>query len=154
MVADETHLLLLVKVQSELCRYMLARQRRISLRALLLLLQGFTTMERLATDHSLSASSQRGLVARLVAAYLSFKRSLADRRLMAAGKTAAGEKRADARRQGPAPDTAGRGRAIESGLKEKAYYLIPAGHVDGLQEAVRSGFEALRALIEDKKKSA
>ena len=147
MVADEKHLLLLVKVQSELCRYMLARRRRIAPRALLLLLQGFTTLHRLAADHRLSASRQRDQVARLVGAHLAFKRSLA------AGKTAARGPRTDDRRQGPAPATPGRRRGFENGLGRKAYYLIPADHVDDLREAVRSGFETLRALIVNGKKS-
>jgi hypothetical protein len=144
MVADEKHLLLLVKVQSELCRYMLARRRRISPRALLLLLKGFTTLERLATDHRLSVSRQRGLVARLVTAHLAFKRSLAAGRLRAAGKTAA---------RGLPPVTPGRRRDVAGGLEKKAYYLIPADHVEDLRETFRSGFEALRALMVDRKKS-
>jgi hypothetical protein len=153
MVADEKHLLLLIKVQSELCRYMLARQRSIPLRALMLLLQGLTTMERLATDHRLSASRQRDLVTRLVTAHLAFKRSLIPNREMASSKTAAREPGTDGRRERIASVTAGRSGTSESGLEKKAYVLIPADHVDDLLEAVRSGFEALRSLIMEKKKS-
>lgn len=154
MVADEKHLLLLVRVQSELCRHMLARRRRISPQALLLLLQGFTTMQRLATDHRLSASRQRYLVARLVMAHLAFKKSLVVRQGLADGQSAAMAPRNDARWHGLPPLTAGRSRTLESGLEKRAYYLIPADHVDDLREAFRSGFEALQALIVEKKRGA
>jgi hypothetical protein len=153
MVADEKPLLLLVKVQSELCRYMLARRRRISPRALLLLLQGFTTLERLATDHRLSASRQRGLVARLVTAHLAFKQSLTARRGQAAGKPDARGPRTEPRRQVLPSPTTGRKQAAESGLEKQAYYLIPADHVDDLRQVIHSGFEALRALLTEEKKS-
>lgn len=154
MVADEKHLLLLLKVQSELCRYMLARRRRISPRALLLLLRGFTTMERLATDHRLSASRQRDLVARLVMAHLAFKKSLASRQGMAKGQAAAPVPRTGGRQHGLPAVAGARTRASESGLEEKAYYLIPADHVDDLRQVIQSGFETMQALILEKKKGA
>jgi len=151
MVADEKHLLVLLKVQSELCRHMLARRRRISPRALLLLLRGFNTLERLATDHRLSASRQRDLVARLVKAHLALKKSLVSRQVMAEERQAP---QIDARRHGLAFAAAGRSRALEGGFEKKAYYLIPADHVDDLREAFHSGFKALQALIVEKKKGA
>jgi small GTP-binding protein len=154
MVADEKHLLLLVRVQSELCRHMLARRRRISPRALLLLLQGFTTLQRLATDHRLSASRQRDLVARLVTAHLAYKKSLISKQSRPEQPAAAKAPRTGARRHGVPAVTAGRRRALESGLEKKAYYLIPADHVDDLREAFRSGFKALQALIVEKQKGA
>jgi hypothetical protein len=152
MVADEKHLLLLVKIQSELCRHMLARRRRISPRALLLLLKGFATLERLATDHRLSASSQRSMVSRLVTAHLAFKQSLIARRGQAAGRPDAKGPRPGTRQQGLPPAATGRKRAAANGLEKRAYYLIPAGDLDDLRQVIESGFEALRAVLAEKQK--
>lgn len=129
LVAEETHLVLLVKVQSELCRHMLHRRRNIAPQALMLLLRAFALMERLALDRSLSAARGRGLVAPLVRAHLEFKRSLAPGGAAAAGKPA-----------GSAGD-----------LARQAYYLIPAEHVVELRRFIQQGFEELRILMAQRK---
>ena len=137
MVADEKHLVLLIKVQSELCRHMLDRRRNISPQALMLLLKGFTTMELLAVDHDLSAARRRDLIAPLVKAHLAFKRSLAPTRGAAARTAAAAEgPRADSRSRLPAGD-----------LERRAYYLIPVDHVEELRRFIQAGFEELGILI-------
>jgi hypothetical protein len=129
LVADNTHLVLLVKVQSELCRHMLDRRRNISPQALMLLLRGFTLLERLAMDRRLSAARGRELVAPLVRAHLEFKQALAPGGVAAAGKV----------------------KGSAGNLARRAYYLIPVDHLEELRRFVEEGFEELRSLISQRK---
>jgi hypothetical protein len=149
LAADDKHFVLLINVQSELCRHMLDRRRNISPQAMMLLLKGFTTMERLAMDDGLSASRRRELVAPLVKAHLSFKRSLArSRGATADGKMAAAERppTAGRRRRHPAV-AAGPSRPSAGGLERRAYYLIPVDHMEELRRFIQAGFEELGILI-------
>ena len=153
LAADDKHLVLLIKVQSELCRHMLDRRRNISPQALMLLLKGFTTMERLAMDDGLSAARRRELVAALLKAHLAFKRSLAPSRWAAAeGKMAAAEgpPTAGRRRRHPAVST-GPSRPSVGDLERKAYYLIPVDHMEELRSFIQAGFEELGILISQRK---
>jgi len=152
MAADETHLVLLIKVQSELCRHMLDRRRHVSPQALMLLLKGFTLMERLAMDQGLSAARQRELIAPLVRAHLAFKRSLAPPRGAAVEKATGAERmRADERRRrSPAAPTS-RARPSAAELERRAYYLIPVDHVEELRRLIQAGFEELGILISQRK---
>lgn len=152
MVADDKHLMLLIKVQSELCRHMLDRRRNISPQALMLLLSGFTLMERLAMDHGLSTARRRELVAPLVRAYLSFKRSLTPSRGAGAGRAtaAAGPRTEDRRYRRPATPT-GRSRPSAGELERRAYYLIPVEHLQELRRLIQAGFEELGILVSQRK---
>jgi hypothetical protein len=152
LAADDKHLVLLIKVQSELCRHMLDRRHDISPRALMLLLRGFRTMERLATNHGLSAARRRELVVLLVKAHLAFKRSLTPSRGAAPkGKMAAAEEPPTVeRRRHPAASTAP-GRPSAGDLERRAYYLIPVDHMEELRSFIRAGFEELGILISQRR---
>lgn len=137
--ADERHVLVLIKLQSELCRYMTRRRRRIPSRALMVLMMGFRAMERLATDHGLSAASQRRLVERVLGEFMAFKHSLPS-----------GGARAAARR--PADDGA-RGPAAATRLDSRAYYLIPVDHLEALQGFLKGEFQRLGSQLASCRKS-
>jgi hypothetical protein len=143
LVADEAHLALLTKVQSELCRHMLDRRHNISPQALMLLMKGFTLMDRLATDPDLSAARRRELVLPFVKTHLTFKQSLAPAWKAAAAKATAAEK----------PLREGRSRPPAGGLERRAYYLIPVDHVDELRRLIQAGFEELGILISQRKQT-
>jgi len=133
--ADERHVLVLIKLQSELCRYMTRRRRNIPSRALMVLMMGFRAMERLATDHGLSAASQRRLVGRVLNEFMAFKHSLP-----ANGGARTPERKpadGDARRPAVGPRLDSRG----------AYYLIPVDHLEELQRFLRGEFQRLGSLL-------
>jgi hypothetical protein len=152
MVADDKHLMLLIKVQSELCRHMLDRRRNISPQALMLLLRGFTLMERLAMDHGLSTARRRELVAPLVRAHLSFKQSLRPTGRAGAGRAAAAEGLPPGDRPYRRPATpAGPSRPSAGDLERRAYYLIPVDHLQELRRLIQAGFEELGILVSQRK---
>jgi len=132
--ADERHVLVLIKLQSELCRYMTRRRRRIPSRALMVLMMGFRAMERLATDHGLSAASQRRLVGRVLNEFMAFKHSLPARG--AARRSERTPAEGEARR--PADRTQ---------LDSRAYYLIPVDHLEELQRFLKGEFQRLGSLL-------
>lgn len=153
LAADDPHLVLLIKVQSELCRHMLDRRRNIPPQALMLLLKGFTLMEQLAMDHGLSAARRRELVAPLVKAHLAFKRSLAPAQAAAAQEkmgAAEGPPTVGREHRHPAAST-GRRRPSEGDLERRAYYLIPVDHMQELRRLIQAGFEELGILISQQK---
>jgi hypothetical protein len=153
LAADDQHLVLLIRVQSELCRHMLDRRHNISPRALMLLLKGFTTMERLATDRGLSAARRRELVVPLVKAHLAFKRSLAPSRGVAVEErvTAAEGPPAVARQPRHPAAPAAPGRASLGSLERRAYYLVDVDHMEELRSLIQAGFEELGILITQRK---
>ena len=128
--ADERHMLVLIKLQSELCRYMLHRRRNIPPHALMILMTGFKVMERLATDHGLSVANQRRLVEQVVTEFMSFKHSLP-------GGGRKPERRAATGARKPAAGP----------LEPRAYYLIPVDHVEDLRGFLRGEFERLGRLL-------
>ncbi|MGE5256170.1 MAG: hypothetical protein ACM3KE_05835 [Hyphomicrobiales bacterium] len=153
LAANDQHLVLLIKVQSELCRHMLDRRHKISPRALLLLLKGFTTMERITMDHGLSTARRRELVVPLVKAHLAFKQSLAPSREASIEERVAAAEGPNAisrRRRHPA-SPAGAGRPSAGGLERKAYYLIPVDNMEELRSFIQAGFEELGLLISQRK---
>jgi hypothetical protein len=139
--AEERHLVLLIRLQSELCRYMTGRRRNIPPQALMVLMIAFRAMERLATDHRLTVPDRRRLVERVLNEFLAFKRTLA----------------ADRRSRPPAagtepPDTPSRNGGP---LKPQAYYLIPVNHVDDLRGFLKAEFDRLeRALSASRNRSS
>jgi hypothetical protein len=137
--ADERHVLVLIKLQSELCRYMTRRRRRIPSRALMVLMMGFRAMERLATDHGLSAASQRRLVERVLGEFMAFKHSLPSGGAHAAARP-------------PADDDA-RGPAAATRLDSRAYYLIPVDHLEALQGFLKGEFQRLGSQLASCRKS-
>lgn len=138
--ADERHVQVLIKLQAELCRYMTQRRRSIPPRALMILMMGFRAMERLATDHGLSAASQRRLVERVLGEFMAFKHSLPARG--AARRSERTPAEGEARR--PADRTQ---------LDSRAYYLIPVDHLEALQGVLREEFQRLgRLLVADRKR--
>jgi hypothetical protein len=149
LVANETHLVLLLNIQSELCRHMLDRRRQISPQALMLLLKGFSLMERLALDRGLPAARRRELVAPLVRAHLAFRRSLEPQRGAAAGRATAAEglPAGGRRYRRPAAPT----RPPAGGLERRAYYLIPVDHLAELRRLIQAGFEELGILMSQRK---
>jgi hypothetical protein len=137
--ADERHVLVLIKLQSELCRYMTCRRRRIPSRALMVLMMGFRAMERLATDHGLSTASQRRLVERVLGEFMAFKHSLSPGGARATAHPPAGD---DARRP-----------AFGTRLDSRAYYLIPVDHLEALQGFLKGEFQRLGSQLASCRKS-
>jgi hypothetical protein len=137
--ADERHVLVLIKLQSELCRYMTRRRRRIPSRALMVLMMGFRAMERLATDHGLSAASQRRLVGRVLGEFMAFKHSLPSGGAREAYR--------------PPADDGARGPAAATRLDSRAYYLIPVDHLEALQGFLKGEFQRLGNQLASCRKS-
>jgi hypothetical protein len=133
--ADERPILVLIKLQSELCRYMTRCRRNIPPRALMILMMGFRAMQRLATDHELSAVSQRRLVGRVLNEFMAFKHSLST----SGGARKAGRQSTDDGAHRPA----GGSRLDARG----AYYLIPVDHLEELQGFLKGEFERLGRLL-------
>jgi hypothetical protein len=131
--AEERHLVLLIRLQLELCRYMTGRRRNIPPQALMVLMIAFRAMERLATDHRLSISDRRRLVERVLNEFLAFKRTLT----------------ADRCTRTPAPETEPRETSSQTGgpLKPQAYYLIPVNHVDDLRGFLKAEFDRLERAL-------
>lgn len=131
--AQERHLMLLIRLQSELCRYMTGRRRNIPPQALMVLMIAFRAMERLTADHRLTVSERRRLVERVLNEFLAFKRSLT----------------ADRRPGPPAPETEPCEMRPQIGgtLKPQAYYLIPVNHVDELKGFLKAEFDRLERAL-------
>jgi len=130
--ADERHMLVLIKLQSELCRYMLERRRNIPPQALMVLMMAYKVMERLATDHGLSVPSQRRLVERVLTEFMEFKHAL----------SADGGSPLRGRR--PHPET---GPHATAPLSSRAYYLVPVDHLEELRAFLREEFRHLGRML-------
>jgi hypothetical protein len=132
--ADERHVLLLIRVQSELCRFMIGRSRNIPPRALMVLMTAFKAMERVATDPELSIRSRRRLVERVLTEFMAFKHSLPGR----GGGCGAGQRAMSS--PGKCAENAGPQGA-------RAYYLIPVEALDDLRTFMSREFQRLGRLM-------
>ncbi len=134
--AEERHLVLLIRLQSELCRYMTGRRRNIPPQALMVLMIAFRAMERLATDHRLTVPDRRALVERVLNEFLAFKRALTPDRATTSAE----------------PKTVSPDRRPRNGdaLKPQAYYLIPVNHVDELRGFLKAEFDRLERALRGK----
>jgi hypothetical protein len=137
--AGDRILLLLIQIQSELCRYILARRRKASLEAPLLLLKAFRCMRLLIGRAGPRSAGRRQRFQEVLSDYQAFRASLAS---TAAGVAGARAKGAARRCMRPA-----RGVSEAPAPGPQAYFLVPVDDAMDLKTFIRAEFDRLRAQL-------
>ncbi len=138
---------LLIKVQLELCRYIGGCRTGIHPQALMLLLKSFHLMTRMAASPKTSTAARERATRQVLADYSALKDRLASSRSRdpeTMGLDGAPIAKAVGRRTRAALHD---GADSTDVLKNRAYYLVPVGHLEELTRFIEKEFEELHAAI-------
>lgn len=142
--AYDTHLRALLRVQTALCRYLLQHPRRLEGRALALLAEGFTGLERLSAVEPMPAADKERQVRALINAVNTWKRLL---------RVTQATEQAPAPAEAPCAASGAPGSGVARRAVPGAYYLVPVEDIGGLKRFFQREMAQLRAELSTRRRS-
>lgn len=142
--AHDTHLRALLRVQTALCRYLLQHPRRLEGRALALLAEGFTGLERLSAVEPMPAADKERQVRALINAVNTWKRLL---------RVTQATEQAPAPAEAPCAASGAPGSGVARRAVPGAYYLVPVEDIGGLKRFFQREMAQLRAELSTRRRS-